>query len=755
MNIDSVNCNTQSASHSPENFNWQDKLAVTAWAVAASALPILWEGGGIISKARDNPAVSFAVGAVYTGVVMSGVAAQHKWTLSKSAHFKAFRNLLWVGSVCDAFKSLSTGWGAPLLPGLSPVYAFTLGISLGELLPAWVEKQAPALPSETASNVVDKVDSVIRAMDSVVVGQDTAKRKLAESVVLSRLHSGDEKASSALNILLAAREGVDRGAMVEALATEMQRPLVTVDVSSLTSTGYLGNSFSDVVYSKLLDESKTRDLAEQGIVVLSNIESAWSHSVFSGVSPSAKVLDDIISGMKGGTVDFASRPFNTKKLTFILEGDFTQLRRHDGVINRESIQHQGMPSSLVQLLSQVIDTEVPTVEDLKGMLWLQGRKSNLASYTKQFARCGVKLEVDEEVVDRVVERVGRIGASSLDSTVRALLQDRLVERMRTVGAIAEGGSTEIMRLTLDDWNASQPGIEEARREHVPSMEELREALEEQVIGQASPKQTLLEAIYFHYLRTRQGSTLPKGNVLLAGPSGTGKTYMVEVLSKAVGIPMISMDASRLTGAGVVGSSVEDAIALLLERCNGNVAEAEKGIVFLDEIDKLLESSWTSRVIQNQLLRMLEGDKVTVRFQGKKKTVNTENILFITAGAFSKFPQVYSTERLDHQQLISCGMSPEFLGRISRIDRLESLTADHLREYLLTKDSSPLKKWQEEFERIGSTLILSDKTLDDVISRSLGKVTGVRGLHFELQELLSSVLIEQLSRPKEDRTVSRL
>jgi ATP-dependent Clp protease ATP-binding subunit ClpX len=305
-----------------------------------------------------------------------------------------------------------------------------------------------------------------------------------------------------------------------------------------------------------------------------------------------------------------------------------------------------------------------------------------------------------------------------------------------------------VEITLDDWNQTDFAKTLARRKLPLPLSEIQEALDKRVVGQEEAKKKVAEAVYYHKLRIDLDLPLPKGNVLMIGPSGSGKTFMMEVLGEKLKLPVAILDASKMTREGAAGAKLEDAIVKLLEQTNGDVNLASQGIIVLDEFDKQLEDLHsfirvTGESVQNQLLRLMQGDQVTVPFRGRKVTVDTSRILFTLAGSFLKFSQLYKKE-VGEEELLSCGLRPEFLGRIGYVAQLNPLGRAELRQYLTqTGEGSPLEPWRSAFEKRGLVFHLSDQEIDSLIEGSLSKQTGIRGLQNSLRQLLMPRLITSI------------
>lgn len=323
-------------------------------------------------------------------------------------------------------------------------------------------------------------------------------------------------------------------------------------------------------------------------------------------------------------------------------------------------------------------------------------------------------------------------------------------------------------------------------------------LDESVIGQQSAKQTLAVAVYNHYLRLlNQGNEVTcqlgsavepeKSNILMAGPSGTGKTLLVRVLARTLGVPFATADATTLTQAGYVGDDVDSIIARLLEAAGGDVQRAQWGIVYIDEVDKLARRNGggsTARDIsgegvQQALLKMIEGSEVHLGKssrrgdQGEEQVVDTSHILFIAAGAFSGLEELISQRlqpkgagigfRAVPQQarppinellasllpddLHEFGLIPEFIGRFPIITFLQELDHATLLRILTEPQNALIKQYQQLFAYQGVTLDVTPEALSFIATQALRRKTGARGLRAVLENALQPTMFSMPSQPR--------
>ena len=314
--------------------------------------------------------------------------------------------------------------------------------------------------------------------------------------------------------------------------------------------------------------------------------------------------------------------------------------------------------------------------------------------------------------------------------------------------------------------------------------EIKKFLDEYVIGQDDAKKILAVAVYNHYKRLNQKSDndveIEKSNIIMVGETGTGKTLLAKTIARMLNVPFAIVDATVFTEAGYVGEDVESMLSRLLQACNYDVAAAEKGIVFIDEIDKVARKSDNPSItrdvsgegVQQGLLKLLEGSEVLVPPQGGRKhpeqklvKVNTQNILFICGGAFSgidkiigrrvntnaigfnvnkelqQFQQENLLQYISAPDLKTFGLIPELLGRLPIVTYLNPLDAITLRNILTEPKNSLVKQFTKLFEIEGMTLKFEPEVLDFMVEKALEYKLGARGLRSICESILTDAMYE--------------
>lgn len=643
-----------------------------------------------------------------------------------------------------------------------------------------------------------KPQEIHEALNLEVIGNDHAKKTLSSAVYAHQRrivynyfakNAEDQPEIEKSNVLLLGPTGSGKTLILNTLAKFLGVPFVSVDATTFSEAGYVGSDPQDMINQLYIQSGYDQKQTERGIIYIDEIDKLAMGLEGNRSEHQRAVQQAFLKMIEGTEVNtggyFSSTKIDTSNILFICGGAFVGLEKlleAGGVdvdkhspfeeVLSDDIANFGLIPEFVGRLPALTHLQSPT-EDTYKLILMKPKNSLFKQYKRLFKENQHNLSITDAAIDIIAHRAHRLatGARALRAVMDEILAEKMFKlpEMRPQNIVLDGdgaGGIDIRLTNMTDVEepevfelqvSSHDSKLESLKEHVPTPREIKAELDKNVIGNEQTKRVLATAINNHYTRTlhrlknNNEPVIEKTNLLLLGPTGSGKTHVLKTLEHDLKVPMVIVTATDFTPVSYRGRDPEQAVIDLLSHCR-DVEQCERGIIFIDEFDKLALGTGDpnrdehNRAIQQGFLKLIEGTTVSAG----RYTVDTSNILFICAGAFVGMEDILTDrgitidkqkpfDAVDAVDIVSYNLIPEITGRIPTIIDLEAPSLETFKMMLLKTENSLLKQKKKELSVYGHELIFHESSVDRLAQLATERPTGARALKTVLDDALEDIM----------------
>ena len=642
------------------------------------------------------------------------------------------------------------------------------------------------------------------ALSLEVIGNNHAKKTLASAVYAHQRrivynhfakNAEDQPEIEKSNVLLLGPTGSGKTLILNTLAKFLCVPFVSVDATTFSEAGYIGSDPEDMVNQLYIQSGYSTEETERGIIYIDEIDKLamgleGNRSEHQRATQQAFLK--LIEGTEVNVGGYSSSKVDTSNILFICGGAFVGLEKlleMDGLeidehspfeeVLSDDIANFGLIPEFVGRLPALTHLQSPT-EDTYKLILMKPKNSLFKQYKRLLKENQHNLSITDAAIDIIAQRAHRLatGARALRAVMEEILAGEMFELpgMNPQDIVIDSDSAGGIEIKLSDATdieepevfelqvSSRDSKLESLQEHIPTPSEIKAELDKNVIGNEETKRVLATAVNSHYTRTlhrlkdNDEPVIEKTNLLLLGPTGSGKTHVLKTLEQDLKVPMVIVSATDFTPVSYRGRDPEQAVVDLLSHCR-DVEQCERGIIFIDEFDKLALGTGDpnrdehNRAIQQGFLKLIEGTTVSAG----RYTVDTSNILFICGGAFVGMEKILTDrgvvidkgkpfDAVDAVDIVSYKLIPEITGRIPTIIDLEAPNLNTFKMMLLKTENSLLKQKKKELSVYGHELFFHESSVDRLAQLATERPTGARALKTVLDGALQDLMFDAPSLP---------